>query len=454
MINKSLFSAIALLLLISFSCKKSDSDIGREILPQADILGATYCDTATIVCYTVPDDSIRTDESYIGSVANIIGSIADPVFGRTDASVYINLSNPNNTTNIGFGTNPKLDSVVLSLAYQRGLYYGDLNDALTFNIYRLTSPIYYDSSYYSYSTVPYDALNDITYTGNGKNVLIAPSTEVYDGDTKYSPHLRIRLKNEIGQEFIDDTTKLANTEALRNAFKGLYITTKNSAVSGNDYGAFGYFDFSNPLSRMTIYYHNGTDFTTKRIDLSLYGANAHFNHYDHDRTNADPVYTQQLNGSNLSNGNNYLFLQGMANSKIRIEFPYLKNFSDSGKIAINRAEIAFKVDKSAAYYNTNLYFIPAKMALEGLYDGTTLFGLSLDQTYNLAGNWGDYNSNTSEFSFPISFTAQKIANGEYTNVSYSMRLFQHQVNPGRVVLGGRDNSTYPAKLKLWYTRVK
>ncbi|MBK6985382.1 MAG: DUF4270 family protein [Bacteroidetes bacterium] len=34
-----------------------------------------------------------------------LGSNLDPVFGRTDASIYTNFSISNNLTNISFGTN-------------------------------------------------------------------------------------------------------------------------------------------------------------------------------------------------------------------------------------------------------------------------------------------------------------------------------------------------------------
>ncbi|MCD6067466.1 MAG: hypothetical protein K0S33_2292 [Bacteroidetes bacterium] len=452
MIRTSIYSIFIALAFFTASCKKSNSDIGRDILPEGDILGATYCDTATVICYTVTDDSLRTDESYIGNISNLIGTIADPVFGRTDASIYVNLSNPNNRIGIGFGSEPKLDSVVLSLAYEKNAWYGDKDDALNFNVYRLTESIYYDSAYYSYSRIAHDSLNDLTYFGTGKTSKIDAVTDTYDGDDKKAPHLRIRLKNEVGQEFMDDTSKLANTTALRNAFKGLCITTKHTAVGSNDFGVIGYFDLTNPLSRLTIYYHKGTNLATATtLDLSLYGT-TRFNHYDYDRTNIDPAYAQQLNG-NTSTGATNVFIQGMGNSKIKIVFPYLKHFSDSGKIAVNRAEVVFKVDKSSTYYNSNKYFVPGRMALEGLYDNGTLFPLSIDQNSNLSGNWGFYDSNNSQFSFPIGFSAQKIANGDYTNLNYSMRLFQHQANPARVVLGGKNNAAYPAKLKLWYTRI-
>lgn len=445
---------MALLFILLVSCKKTDSDVGKDILPEEDILGATYCDTASITAYSILDDSIRTDESYVGSVANLIGSIVDPVFGRTDASVFVNLSNPNNTTNLGFGSDPKLDSVVLMLAYQKDVYYGDLTDPLQLNVYRLTEPLYYDSSYYSYTQKACDYAQDLTYSGSGKTTGYAPSTEVYDGDTKYAPHLRVRLKNEVGQQFMDDTTKLASTTTLQAFFNGIQITTKNTVISGNDYGVIGYFDLTSPLSKVSIYYHNGTNLTIKRIDLTMTSSSAKYNHYQHDYTNAAPEYKSQLDESNTTNGNANLFMQGMASSKIKIAFPQIKHFSDSGKIAVNKAEIVFKVDKSANYFDAAKFFIPGRMALEGLTSANVTQSLAIDQSYDLSGQWGYYDSDNSEFHFPVSYSLQKMANGEYSDFKFTMRLFQHHTNPARVVLGGKNNSTYPAKLKIWYTRIK
>ncbi len=443
-----------LFVLVVVSCKKTDSDVGKDILPEEDILGATYCDTASVTAYSILDDSIRTDESYVGSVANLIGSIADPIFGRTDASVFVNLSNPNNTTSIGFGSDPKLDSVVLMLAYQKDVYYGDLSDALQLNVYRLTEPLYYDSSYYSYTQKTADYTNDLTYSGSGKTTVFAPSTEVYDGDTKYSPHLRVRLKNDVGQMFMDDTTKLASTTALQSFFNGLQLTTKNTIIGSNDYGAIGYFDLTSPLSKVSIYYHNGTSLTIKRVDLTMTSSSAKYNHYQHDYTNAAPEYKSQLDGTNTANGNSNLFIQGMASSKIKISFPQIKHFSDSGKIAVNKAEIVFKVDKSVNYFESAKFFIPGRMAFEGLTPTNVTQGLPMDQSYDLTGQWGFYDSGNSEFHFPISYSVQKLANGDYSDYSFTMRLFQHHTNPARIVLGGKNNATYPAKLKIWYTRIK
>lgn len=454
MIKINLLSVLAIALLFA-SCKKSESDVGRDVLPEGDLLNATYCDTATVIAYNILDDTLRTDESYTGNVANLIGTMADPIFGRTDASLYFNLTNPNNTTDIGFGADPKLDSVVLTLAYQKDNYYGDKSDPLLFNVYRLTQDMSYDSSYYSYSTIAHNTSEDITYSGTGKQVTIDPINSVYEGDILYAPHMRIKLKNEIGQQLIDDSTHLRNTEALMDFFKGLHITTKNTNFSGNDYGCIAYFDLTSPLSKVSIYYHNGTNFTTKKLDLTIRSTSAKFNHYDHDYSQASSQLTQQFAPTNnTALGNTNVFLQGMASTRIKINLPHIKHFSDSGRIAVNKAELIFKVDKSSTYYDATKFFVPGRTALEGVNAAGTYSGLSLDQAYDFTGLWGYYDATNYEYHFPIPYSTQRLANGLETDLQFTLRVFQHHTNPARVVLGGKDNASYPAKLKLWYTRVE
>jgi hypothetical protein len=452
-VKKTLF-VYFIISVVFLSCKKTETNIGREILPDEDLLGATYCDTSTIVAYTILDDSLRTDESYIGYIPQLVGSMADPIFGRTDASLFMNFTNPNNTTNIGFGSEAKLDSVVLTLAYQKDKYYGDKNDPLLFNVYRLTQSIYFDSAYYSYSNANYNQNEDITYSGNGFLSKIDPTTSVYEGDVAFSPHIRIRLKNEIGQQFIDDSTKLASTSSLLDFFKGICVTTKNTTISSTDYGFLAYFDLTSPLSKITIYYHNGLNATTKKLDLTIRNNSARFNKYTHDYTLANPNFTQQLPPiNNKQLGKQNLFMQGMAGSKIKIELPHISNFSDSGKIAINKAELILKTDKNSSYYDETKFFSPSRAMLEGINSLGQVYGLSFDQSYDLTGLWGYYDAANHEFHFPIPYSIQKMVNKTQTN-SFTLRIFQNHSMPSRIVLGGNNNSTYPLKLKLWYTKVE
>ena len=56
MIKINLLSVLTIALLLA-SCKKSESDVGRDVLPDGDLLNATYCDTATVIAYNILDDT-------------------------------------------------------------------------------------------------------------------------------------------------------------------------------------------------------------------------------------------------------------------------------------------------------------------------------------------------------------------------------------------------------------
>src|SRR5437867_2075051 len=114
----------------SSSCKNPDSIVGLNVQPPADKLGLSI-DTVTLQTITVLDDSLLSDK-----VLNLVGSDYSTVFGKTNASVY---------SQVTFGTTPAFgqstdtlsaDSLMLRLAYN-GVY-GDTTTSLTIHVYRLS----------------------------------------------------------------------------------------------------------------------------------------------------------------------------------------------------------------------------------------------------------------------------------------------------------------------------
>ncbi|MFA5781348.1 MAG: DUF4270 family protein, partial [Bacteroidales bacterium] len=133
-------SAAIFLLSFLFSCEEPDI-VGLEVQPPNDKMDVVFCDTITLVAYSVKEDSIRTDET----VYNLLGSNYDPIFGKNSASFYSQARLSSNNAN--FGSNPVLDSIVLSLLY-KGIY-GDTSAQQTVKVYELAENIYKDSVYYS-----------------------------------------------------------------------------------------------------------------------------------------------------------------------------------------------------------------------------------------------------------------------------------------------------------------
>ncbi|HWY36372.1 MAG TPA: DUF4270 family protein [Nitrosopumilaceae archaeon] len=462
MITRSFLKPPLIVLGILFiSCNKNDRPTGLGIQPENDLLTAIYCDTATVIGFTVKEDSIRTDElSFLNY--HVLGSVMDPVFGRSDASLYANFTT--GTNHFTIGNSPKLDSIVLAIQYcdgnkpGYGPYYGNINSSLKYNIYKLTQDLSSGNFYSSQRRIPYDSINDITYSGRG--IIQPPNLYTTRNvmDEILNPQLRIRLKNELGQDLLDDTSRIQNPEALKTYFKGLFITTRNSITPSPIYGNIVNLDGAASQSNITIYYHNGSEDNIKAIDLPM---ETYFNFFEHDYGVACDSLKIQLNHSKMADtlkSRRNLFLQGIAGTKAKISFPYLHHLADAGAIAINKAELIVKVDQEVCFNNPGMFPAPASLMLEGLNQNNGVEPLE-ESTDSYAFS-GIYNSATGEYKFEIPATIQQIVSGKYPNYRFYLSVFQQrffpapvrQLNPSRIVIGAGNKSIYPIRLKLWYTK--
>ena len=453
MINRFFSFCLIGICILSSSCKKSENNLGINLLPEGSTLDGTYCDTFSIVSYSILDDSIRTDENANPDNLYLAGSIMDPVFGRTDATFVTNFSIPGNRIGSGFGIDAKLDSVVLALVYSNSSY-GNINNPITFNVYELSQAIYSDSAYYSNDIFPH-FFSDITYSGNGFTSIAKPNTLVTVGDEIQSPQLRIRLKDEIGQRFIDDTLKIYNTPALQNALKGLMVSTKNSTLTSSNPGYIAKFKLTDLRSRMVIYYHNGNNPTTSKLELDMATSACRINTFQHDKTLSISDLKQQLfsPGQDTSLGQNRVFLQGVAGVRTKFYFPKLKFFNDSTKVAVNKATLILKVDEDPAYFNSSLFPAPSRLTIEGV-DQNGVNYILADQLLDGLAFDGNYNSSTKEYKFNLPYTVQKIMDNKLDNFTYRLRVVNNDVDPSRLVIGGSKNNTYPMKLVVWYSKIE
>ena len=143
-----LFLAVTFLffLLLLESCSKPAGLIGVVVQPEDSRLNVAYTDTTEILVYSIPEDSVRSDELS----QNLIGANADPVFGQTIGGVYLqfNLEEAKHR----FGPNPVMDSMILFLLYKDT--YGDTNTNLTFRSFEMLEGLDRDSVYYSNLKLP------------------------------------------------------------------------------------------------------------------------------------------------------------------------------------------------------------------------------------------------------------------------------------------------------------
>jgi len=106
-VSRSLASILVIFLL--FSCENEYSEVGTDFINSIEAQPAYESDN--VVAYSEKHNSIRTN----GFSNYFLGSYADPVFGLSEAKILtqINLSE----TNPDFGSDPILDSVVMTLPF-------------------------------------------------------------------------------------------------------------------------------------------------------------------------------------------------------------------------------------------------------------------------------------------------------------------------------------------------
>lgn len=428
-----LFACLATALLFS-GCNKS-TVVGLDVQPEGDLLHNAFSDTMGLKTYIVREDSVRSDETLI----NLLGSYNDPVFGKTTASVFTQFNT--NTVTFGNPSDLEIDSAVLSLVYT-GDYYGTL-EAQKIKVYQLTQSLFRDSLYYSNRMLAYNPVE----IGN-LSAVPKPTDSVKIGGTTLKPQLRIRLTPAFGQGFLDQGGFADNT-AFLNYFKGLFVTCDNAHAPGQ--GAILSLNLLDAQTKITLYYRNkfGNKGDQSNFSFGITGTTARYGHFTHDDAVND--ITQQLSDPSL--GQNLVYVQPMAGVMTKIDMPTLKNYLDSGAIAVNKAELILKVEPAS----TALYGAPASLALLGA-DASGNTVTLIDQGEGDTYFGGTYNGTSKEYRFNLARHIQRVLTGKQADYGLYIAAGRKNtetsaVSAKRVVLGGGSNTLYRMQLRITYTKL-
>ena len=268
--SRLLISVIVLFSSLFFSCQKEPDKLGLGITPVGDRLNLRYCDTSTVIAYSVYDDSITTGHTPTTS-STLLGSIYDPVFGKTVASIYTQLSL--SEYNYDFGAQPVFDSLVLQLQYKYKGYYGDTTTPITVKIYEMADTLSLNSVYY------YNQKKNIHSQELARYTFYPHPTDSVKIDTvKYTPYLRIKLNSILGNKILNaSATNLSSSDNFKKYINGIYLTATPVNASGQ--GSILYFNLLGTYSGLKLYYHNTTD--TLVFNLVVDSYTPFFNHFDH-----------------------------------------------------------------------------------------------------------------------------------------------------------------------------
>ena len=400
----NLFKHIFFLLVVfCFAC--TDPDIlGLEIQPESDnilIFNSLSSDFQTEI---ESEDSLRTDNV----VSLTLGEIHDPIFGLNSAGFYTQLLLTEN--NIDLGTNPIVDSVILSYTYSGS--YGDMSQFDNISVQRIFTDLHNDSIYYSN-----------TFQLSASNIY---NVEEYTiSESSNNPNIRIKLTNEFGQQIIDlGSELLVDNETFLSQFQGLSLSAfgSNAMLYLNPNGSESYFK---------IYYKNDENISdTLSLDFQVGGDAARVNIFN------------EKSSENIIQDISKIYIQSMAGYKAKISF----NNIDSIRAllhnqVINKATIEFNVlDGSQSEYlaHDKLVLVRTNSAGENIFlsdfllEGNDYFG-------------GDLNNEKYQFNI-TRYLYQLLTNPDYTPELYLL-------SGGGAVNANRTLLEKEVLLKIYYSEL-
>ena len=432
-------------LIVLNGCKKKEDGIGLNVQPQGDQLNVELIDTASIITYSIKEDSLKSDEL---DGPSMLGTYVDPYFGKMDASIVSQIrleASVDFTLASGSLDSLVIDSVIMYLALQGS--FGNL-DPQTFEVYQINEDIDIDSTYYTNKLM----------TTTGPNLAISgpitadPVSIGYVGGSLTDfAILNIPLSiNDFGWNIFNESgnTSLSGNDGTGEFidwYKGLVIKANNPTQAVNDGGIF-YADMVNDFSKVTIFYRDTSGTSSEHDTLSFdfnFNANcAHYNAVDIDYSNT--FVDAQFNDSTF--GMDVFYLQALGGTKAKINFPNLTDFIDSGKVVVNKAELILPIQ-----YNSLDNFTPSEYLFLTRVDENG--DLSFLPDASESGHGGQLNLASKNYTFNITRYINNIFAGEILNEDLTLVIGGSGITANRVILNGANslNKEKP-KLVLTYTK--
>ncbi len=423
------------------SCTEFD-EIGLDLVENK--IGMNATDTVSLVAYTVIEDSVPTTRTN----RHLLGFYNDPVFGKTRASIYTETRLRTTGSRIENDINREsiqLDSVVMVLAYNGS--FGDFSTPQNIKVYELNDSIP-SGTIYSNKEISSRAQLLNTQTSH----YFAPRDSIYIGGSdsiKVPPQLRIRLIDSFGRKFIDaPESAFQSVSNFLEFFRGLHI----SADETGNTGGVAYFNMLSPVTSLNIYYNVVGDTISRRSRVYEFPINefartfTHFDNFNHQFA-ADFINSQIQNPDTIQ-GEEKLYLQAMANYKVKIQIPYLPYlFKDQkDRVAINSAQLIIPADTTFITDNFGLAQSLLLLRVDSENNLQNLRDFIIGQDYF----GGSYNKEKNQYQFNITQHVQAIINEEIINNHLYLIVGGSAESAGRAVISG-TNSDRPLQVKIKYT---
>jgi hypothetical protein len=372
--------------LLLIACTKiTSTDLGAGLIPPID--GVNTLDTIMeVITDTYEDtDSVRvyiTDQHVVGTITN------DPIFGRTTASMYLELRPPSYPFYvIGNKDSVVVDSAVLILSY-KGVF-GDSTQPVRLTVSEVDQstpldpvrnyPVRFPSAY---------PINIGAALASPVNVDVRRLADTVKNRYEVATNqIRIKLRQDVAQRFLqsyDSTNAYKSDSLFRKNFAGFALTADQNAPAN----ALIQISLSDTNTKFALYYStSSTGATVRDTGVSYFrfnttnGGSACF--VTRNRAGSEIANRITTNGNPKSDS--LVYVQTMPGTRVRVRIPGLKNLSNR---IIHRAElIAEQVPDDNNYLTIDQQMRPPRYLLLSTFDSVTnkLSNLPNDYIYSTSG---------------------------------------------------------------------
>jgi Domain of unknown function (DUF4270) len=443
------FIWISILGSIAYSCTKPSS-FGEELLagetPDYDTL------SLRVVCTVEREDSILTTDKTSSTAYFLCGSVSDPVFGASRSDIYSQLSLSFQTRL--FKSTAICDSIALILPYAPNGFYGDTTIAQNLRVYMLTDTFRnrLADQYYSNQTV--NAGDEI---GSVLNFKPTPRTVAKLFDTTAtatkSAYLKVPLSVSFGQQLLAvDSLSMTQNALFRKKIKGFKIESE----SAGDPGCMMAFNMNNNRCFVRMWYR--VDTLRYTYDYGLAGdGQIKFTNFEHDYSGS--TATAQLGQPDPDR----LYLHGMGGLRIRAE---VQGAAALDNILVNKAQLELVAEPEQTL--NGIFDLPDQLIMtERNSSNAFVFIPDVNYAIDVGGTDLDFFGGKPEVINPgttarryyltISKRLQDMvddtSNNPANNVLY-VNVQPQRLSARRAILYGPRNTTFPATIKVKYTRIQ
>jgi hypothetical protein len=235
--------------------------VGPTVQPEGD-KSIIFSDTFMLKASTQLFDSVYAKSTY-----GLLGELYDPMFGNLKSDYICQFYSSEGFRFSQIPIDGEIDSVDLSIYYDKGGYIGDSLAPMQVKIYPIIKQL--ERNFYTVNTDPKEyadmqnPIGEQAYTPRDLHI----SDSIWDlsasDDSYYAPRIRVPLPKALGQKFYKETitnpSSFNTQQSFNTFFPGVYVT--------NTFGSGNIITVSNTV--LTIHYRYLTASSSGAIDSAV-----------------------------------------------------------------------------------------------------------------------------------------------------------------------------------------